>query len=107
MVDWFFRIGALIERICIPGKTITSGSTTVKVKDRVTSYASLTGIYGYTNGKPVYYVNSGSGVTQETDHYYRTIGVPSPFFITTAFSNLSTWNLGTAWALLSSILIKA
>lgn len=107
VVDWFFSVGALFERLCFPGKTITQGSVTTLVDDEVTSYAKRYGRYTTLKDNTIiYYTSVGSGVTVRTQRYYRTVGVPSPFFITTNFSNLSWWNVGTTWALLSSIFSK-
>lgn len=108
VVDWFFRIGALFERLCFPGKTITQGSVTTLVDDNVYTYGRNYGEYATLPDKTIVkYVTTGSGVTAKTQWYYRTIGVPSPFFITTSFNQLSWWNVGTTWALLSTIFSKS
>lgn len=107
VVDWFFKVGAFIERICTPGKTITGGSTTTLVNDKVTDYGLKYGRYGTRSDNTiVWYTNAGSGITVATQKYYRTLGVPSPFFITTCFNQLSWWNLTATWALLSAIFTK-
>lgn len=108
IVDWFFRIGALFERLCFPGKTITEGSVTTLIDDNVYTYGRNYGVYATLNDETtINYTTSGSGVTAKTQRYYRTVGVPNPFFITTSFNQLSWWNVGTTWALLSTIFSKS
>lgn len=109
VVDWFFRIGALFERLCFPGKTITQGSTTTKIEDSAYSFASLSGLYWVTDEYPprnIYYTSKGSGINRKTVLYKRVLGVPSPFFITTNFQNMSWWTVGTTWALLTTLFSK-
>lgn len=104
VVDWFFRIGALIERLCFPGKTVVNGSVTTVITDKAHNFVQRVGIYSpATKDKAaVSYKSKGSGVTTETIRKTRSLGVPSPFFISTNM-NFSSWHVGTTWALLVSI----
>lgn len=104
VVDWFFRIGAFIERLCFPGKTIINGSVTTTITDKAHNYVQRVGNYSEANKDKaaVPYKSLGSGITTETVRKVRTVGVPSPFFISTNM-NFSSWHVGTTWALLVSI----
>lgn len=104
IVDWFFRVGAFLERLCFPGKTIVNGSLTTTTTDVAHNYVQRIGNYSeaYRDKAAVPYNSLGSGITTETVRKVRTVGVPSPFFISTNM-NFSSWHVGTTWALLVSI----
>lgn len=104
VVDWFFSVGAFIERLCFPGKTIINGSLTTTTTDTAHNYVRRVGNYSqaYRDKPAVPYKSLGSGITTETVRKVRTVGVPSPFFISTNM-NFSSWHVGTTWALLVSI----
>lgn len=104
IVDWFFRVGAFLERLCFPGKTIVNGSLTFTTTDKAHNFVQRIGNYSeaYRDKPAVPYNSLGSGITTETVRKVRTVGVPSPFFISTNM-NFSSWHVGTTWALLVSI----
>lgn len=104
VIDWFFSIGAFLERLCFPGKTVVNGSVTVTTTDIAHNYVQRVGIFSPANKDraAIPYKSKGSGVTTETIRKVRTVGVPSPFFISTNM-NFSFWHVGTTWALLASI----
>lgn len=107
IVDWFFRIGAFIERLCFPGKTVVNGSVTLTTTDKAHNFVQRVGLYRKADkdNAAIPYKSLGSGVTTETVRKVRTVGVPSPFFITTNM-NFSSWHVGTTWALLVSIFFQ-
>lgn len=104
VVDWFFSIGAMIERLSMPGKIITAGSTTVTRKYDLFHDAQAIGIYNISEGlPPVEYITIGSGVREEIIRKTRSLGIPSGAFIISNPFGLGLWNGITAWALLTSI----
>lgn len=104
VVDWFFSVGAMIERLSTPGKIITAGSTTVTKRYNLFHDAQAVGIYSHNEGHPPqYYVTIGTGVRKRVVRKYRSLGIPSGVFIISNPFGLGLWHGITAWALLTSI----
>lgn len=104
VVDWFFSVGAMIERLSTPGKIVTAGSTTVTKKYDLFHDAQAIGMYSEPEGlPPIPYVTIGTGVRKRVIRKTRSLGIPSGVFIISNPFGLGLWHGITAWALLTSI----
>lgn len=103
VLDWFLKVGSFLERISTPGKTITDGSTTYLTECSAHTWAVTRGVYSEENGKKLWYQSAGAGVKKTSVLYRRTLGVPSPWYLTTAKPG-ELWHAITTWALISQII---